>query len=224
MVMQNIVIVHGNAALSGKFAIALLNRSSKYKRLEYVFCNGKDYAGGVRVRGTRTDGGTDEGTPITLEMARAEGWTANKKWQTMPEQMMRYRAAAFFARAFVPEELMGMQTAEELTDIQAADPKIRDITPAKTALGIARNAPLEKIRDITEDGTERPTASISKEVSLRRKARIAAAAAAADKQNTDETPAAPAPAPAPARELSQHILTDARDAGLSPQEISDLGL
>ena len=121
MVCQNIVIVHGNAGLSGKFAIALLNRSAKYARIEYRYVNGKDYTGGMQVIGHRKDDPGDKrpdvGTAVTLEMARAEGWTSNKKWQTMPEQMMRYRAAAFFARAFVPEELLGMQTAEELEDV-----------------------------------------------------------------------------------------------------------
>ncbi len=126
MVCQNIVIVHGNAGLSGKFAIALLNRSPKYSRIEYRYCNGKDYTGGMQVIGHRKDDPGDKrpdvGTAVTLEMARAEGWTSNKKWQTMPEQMMRYRAAAFFARAFVPEELLGMQTAEELEDVGAGAP------------------------------------------------------------------------------------------------------
>lgn len=136
MVCQNIVIVHGNAGLSGKMAIALLNRSPKYRRIEYRYLNGKDYTDGMQVVGHRADDPEDKcpdyGTPITMEMARAEGWMNNSssKWKTMPEQMMRYRAAAFFARAFVPEELLGMQTAEELEDTAEQD-SMRDVTPAK---------------------------------------------------------------------------------------------
>lgn len=59
----------------------------------------------------------------------------------MPEQMMHYRAAAFFARAFVPEELLGMQTVEELEDIAVASPEIRNVTPAKTELKVSKPAP-----------------------------------------------------------------------------------
>lgn len=155
MVCQNIVIVHGNAGLSGKFAIALLNRSPKYSRIEYKFCNGKDYTGGMQVVGHRKDDPEDKrpdvGTAVTLDMARAEGWTSNKKWQTMPEQMMRYRAAAFFARAFVPEELLGMQTAEELEDVGNYElrvtnyelgnsaPAARGLKVAKLAKGVVTN-------------------------------------------------------------------------------------
>ena len=140
MVCQNIVIVHGNAGLSGKFAIALLNRSPKYARIEYRYVNGKDYTGGMQVIGHRKDDPGDKrpdvGTAVTLEMARAEGWTSNKKWQTMPEQMMRYRAAAFFARAFVPEELLGMQTAEELEDLRFTNDDVRFESSAAKPRGL----------------------------------------------------------------------------------------
>ena len=43
------------------------------------------------------------------------------KWVTMPEQMMMYRAAAFFARVFCPHALMGLQTAEEVQDVNGYD-------------------------------------------------------------------------------------------------------
>lgn len=151
MVCQNIVIVHGNAGISGKMAIALLNRSPKYRRIEYRYVNGKDYTDGMQVVGHRTDDPEDKnpdyGTAITLAMAKAEGWAKNQKWQTMPEQMLRYRAAAFFARAFVPEELLGMQTAEELEDIDyaASNPGIRNVTEKKTrGLRIAKNLVIDE--------------------------------------------------------------------------------
>ena len=52
-------------------------------------------------------------------MASAEGWAtkAGSKWKTMPELMLRYRAAAFFGRLYAPDILMGMQTAEEAADV-----------------------------------------------------------------------------------------------------------
>ena len=170
MVCQNIVIVHGNAGISGKMAIALLNRSPKYRRIEYRFANGKDYTGGIQVVGHRADDPEDKapdyGTPITMEMARAEGWTANKKWQTMPEQMMRYRAAAFFARAFVPEELLGMQTAEELEDVDVASQEIRNVTPTKSGLKLAKPAPAQEkastVPEETPDQEDKPQKPVTK--------------------------------------------------------------
>jgi len=60
-----------------------------------------------------------EGTPVSIEMAKAEGWFQKNgsKWQTMPEQMLRYRAASFFGKLYAPEILMGMSTSDELHDI-----------------------------------------------------------------------------------------------------------
>jgi hypothetical protein len=51
-------------------------------------------------------------------MAKAEGWYAKNgsKWQTMPEQMLRYRAASFFVRAYAPELSLGLATREEIED------------------------------------------------------------------------------------------------------------
>lgn len=43
----------------------------------------------------------------------------------MPQQMLAYRASAFFARVHCPDRLMGVQTEDEIIDITAAkDPVI----------------------------------------------------------------------------------------------------
>jgi hypothetical protein len=57
-------------------------------------------------------------------MAIDEGWV-NKdgsKWKTMPDLMLRYRAAAFFARTECPEVLMGFHTADEIEDVKGVEP------------------------------------------------------------------------------------------------------
>lgn len=66
-----------------------------------------------------------ESSEITMKMAISEGWYQKNgsKWQTMPEQMLRYRAAAFFGRIYAPELLMGIKTQEEEID------SIIDVTP-----------------------------------------------------------------------------------------------
>ena len=66
-----------------------------------------------------------ESTPITMEMAVKEGWYQKNgsKWQSMPEQMLRYRAASFFGRIYAPDLLMGLRTQEEELD------SMIDITP-----------------------------------------------------------------------------------------------
>lgn len=66
-----------------------------------------------------------ESSPISMELAVKEGWFQKNgsKWQTMPEQMLRYRAASFFGRIYAPDLLMGLKTQEEELD------SIIDITP-----------------------------------------------------------------------------------------------
>src|SRR5690606_1595586 len=59
------------------------------------------------------------GALVTIGLAKKEGWynKNGSKWQTMPEQMLMYRAAARFVRAYAPEIAMAMHTVEELQDI-----------------------------------------------------------------------------------------------------------
>jgi hypothetical protein len=60
-----------------------------------------------------------EGSPVSIEMAVREGWYTKQdsKWKTMPDLMLRYRAAAFFGRLHCPEILMGMHDQHEAIDI-----------------------------------------------------------------------------------------------------------
>jgi uncharacterized protein YbbK (DUF523 family) len=55
-----------------------------------------------------------------MGMAEKEGWTKKEgsKWLTMPNQMLRYRAAAFWQRTYCPEISMGLLTSEEAEEIQ----------------------------------------------------------------------------------------------------------
>lgn len=64
-----------------------------------------------------------ESPEITMEMAVKEGWygKAGSKWQTMPELMIRYRAASFFGRLYAPEILMGLRTQEEVVETLEAE-------------------------------------------------------------------------------------------------------
>ena len=74
--------------------------------------------------GDRLDGPT-----VSIQMAIDESWLTKNgsKWLTMPEVMLRYRAASFFGRLYAPELLMGLQTQEEVEDIIQAE---RDVTGA----------------------------------------------------------------------------------------------
>lgn len=63
-----------------------------------------------------------ESPEVSIQMAIDEGWLTKNgsKWQTMPDLMLRYRAAAFFGRFYAPELLMGLRTVEENEDVLEA--------------------------------------------------------------------------------------------------------
>lgn len=125
MVMQHLYVVHGTPSWSSTFLIAAVNSSGRYSSLRYE-SRGTEGAKDYALRAVATEKSTGEvlpGTWITAAMVEAEGWEkkSGSKWKTMPEQMYRYRAASFWARAYAPELTMGLRTVDEMEDI--AEPR-----------------------------------------------------------------------------------------------------
>lgn len=81
-----------------------------------------------------------------MKEATADGWTKNPKYQSLPELMLRYRAATLLIRTHAPEVMNGMQGIEELEDIRAAT---KDVTPQHD---ITTNE--YKVTDIQLDATD----------------------------------------------------------------------
>ena len=117
MVMQSLYVVKGKPSWSGQACMSFIK--AKYGDAEPVYTGqrGTDTRG-CFVRVVKPDGTVIEGTEVTIGMAKAEGWTSNKKWINMPELMLAYRAAAFFARVYCPEILMGVAVEGEIEDVQ----------------------------------------------------------------------------------------------------------
>lgn len=121
VIMQNLYVVKGKPSFSAVYLIAKVNSSSAFSRLMWEIkgtLGQADYA--VRAYATLIETGELLTGPwITPAMVVAEGW--GPKWKTMPEQMYRYRAAAFWSRIFAPDITLGMQTVEEVEDVQQVD-------------------------------------------------------------------------------------------------------
>lgn len=144
MVMQNLYVVNGNPGWSSKFLIACLNGCGKFSALRYEQENENTEKWRCRAYAyDKTTGDRLDGSWVSIEMAKKEGWFSKidktgketSKWQTMPELMLQYRAAAFFQRVYAPEISMGMQTAEELEDIEDVTPV--DVTPRTVSPEVA---------------------------------------------------------------------------------------
>lgn len=123
IVMQNLYIVKGKPAWSGQFCIALINCCGRFSPLDFVFT--EENGGSCYATATRfADGKNICGTTVSMAMAKNEGWLdkSGSKWKTMPEQMLRYRAASFFAKTYCPDILCGIQTADEVRDVNGYEP------------------------------------------------------------------------------------------------------
>jgi hypothetical protein len=123
MMMQNTYVVSGKLGMNSSFAISLANNSG-------LFASGIKYriegsGDNLQVTAYTNLKKTDEEISFTIGMkeATAEGWTKNPKYRSLPELMLRYRAATLLLRTHAPEVLNGMHMVEELEDI-------RDVSPA----------------------------------------------------------------------------------------------
>jgi len=120
MVCQHLYVIHGRPAWSAQFMIATFNQNGKYSALRYYF-EGKPGTDEWGCRAWTVEKDTKEkleGPLITIGLAKKEGWynKNGSKWQSMPELMLRYRAAAWLIRTYAPEIAMGLQSVEEVID------------------------------------------------------------------------------------------------------------
>ena len=139
MVCQNLAIIHGRPSWSATALIGMINASGKFSPLRFVMDDDDAPTSCYAVAKDKDSGEELKGERITLEMAKKEGWSTKtgSKWLTMPGQMLRYRAASFWSRAYASDMSLGMYTQDEVRDF--AEPP-RNVTPAKVNPFIAEPA------------------------------------------------------------------------------------
>jgi hypothetical protein len=120
MVMQNLHIIHGRPSWSSQFIIGLINGCGRFSPLRYDISGKGDTLACTAVATELRTGEELRGPEVTMAMAKREGWAtkAGSKWITMPDLMIRYRSAAFWGRLYIPELLVGIQTQEEVIDVE----------------------------------------------------------------------------------------------------------
>lgn len=126
MVMQSLTIVHGRPTWSSQFLIATANMCGRFSALRFEFF-GKRGTDDWGCRAWAIERATNEklvGSDITIGLAKKEGWYGRNgsKWQSMPQQMLMYRAGAWWVRAYAPELSMGLMSADEAGDVYDATP------------------------------------------------------------------------------------------------------
>ena len=158
MVMQNLYPIQGKPSWSSKFLIASINASRKFDmELQYDETKDKDGKPYSCVAWTMKNGRRIEGMEVNMQMAKDEGWLGKNgsKWKTMPQLMLRYRAASFFSSLNCPELTMGIYTKEEIEDNDFNEYPIEDLQ-AQVQKDIAENANSQEFEpeEVTESAAE----------------------------------------------------------------------
>lgn len=160
MVMQNLNVIQGRPSWSAQFLIAMVNGSGKYD-MELQFDekadkNGKPFSCQCW---TERKGRKVTGIIVDMDMANAEGWVQKNgsKWKTMPQVMLRYRAASFFARMNCPELTLGYYSQDEVIDGDFKEypvPTIEDMQ-AQVNEEIVKNANSQMFEDVAEQAEDK---------------------------------------------------------------------
>lgn len=126
MCMQNLYVVHGRPAWSAKFLIATFNQCGRFSAIRYKWggTEGKDDWCCQAYATEKESGEIITGPVISIALAKKEGWygKSGSKWQSIPQLMLMYRAAAWLVNTHAPEISMGLNTAEEMGDVFDATP------------------------------------------------------------------------------------------------------
>lgn len=126
MFLQNMYVIKGKPGIEAKLAIALTNASKTFSGPIRYHLEGEGRARKCVAYATDATTGDRIEETVTMEMAHAEGWYDRKdsrgqycsKWRTLPDLMLQYRAAMFLIRLHCPEVIMGMQSREEVEDVE----------------------------------------------------------------------------------------------------------
>ena len=204
-VMQSMVPIHGKPTWSASFLIATVNSCGRFSpmRFRWVGKEGTD-EWGCRAYAVERDSNLElVGALVNINMAKIEGWygKSGSKWKTMPEQMLQYRAGAFWCRTYAPEIALGMHTSEEIQDTPATQQVVQSVTATVSS----------SIVDVTPTPPE-PKPRKKKEAEAI--AIVEPTPEAVPAPEPEPVPApepvaepAPAPAPAPAEETVESTLT-----------------
>ena len=130
-VMQNLYVVHGQPTWSGKSCKALIDNSGEFVGRTRYRMEGEEGTDswGCRLIGVdKVTGEKVEGPKVTVKMAKDLGWWGKNGsyWPRMTEMMLKYRAAAYFARAECPEVLMGASVDYEVDSGDSAEEEPRN--------------------------------------------------------------------------------------------------
>ena len=117
LLFQEISVINGRPNTSARFAISRANKSGLLQGPITWKSKGQGDALEVTASATLRETGEIVQATVTMKEAAADGWTRNPKYRSIPEQMLRWRAATRLINLYMPEVLFGLGVKEEVEQV-----------------------------------------------------------------------------------------------------------
>jgi hypothetical protein len=125
MVMfQEVTVINGRPETSARFAIARANKSGLLAGPITWKARGQGETLEVQASAVLRQTGEEIAATVSMREAVADGWTRNSKYKSIPEQMLRWRAATRLINLYIPEVLFGLRVKDEIDPVS-----VRNVTP-----------------------------------------------------------------------------------------------
>lgn len=113
LLFQEMSVINGRPNTSSRFAISRANKSGLLQGPITWKSKGQGDALEVTASAVLRETGEVLTATVTMKEAIADGWTRNSKYKSIPEQMLRWRAATRLINLYIPEVLFGLGVREE---------------------------------------------------------------------------------------------------------------
>ena len=113
LLFQEMSVINGRPNTSSRFAISRANKSGLLQGPISWKSKGQGDALEVTATAVMRETGEVITATVTMKEAAADGWTRNPKYRSIPEQMLRWRAATRLINLYMPEVLFGLGVREE---------------------------------------------------------------------------------------------------------------
>lgn len=128
MLFQGLYSIGGKIGLEAKVAIAIANQKGVFESPITHEFTGEGTTRACTAKAVLAKSKKEVSLTVDWATVEKEGWNKRNgsKWNTIPDQMFRYRSSMWLIRTYAPEVLMGLNSVEEIQDAG-----IIDITPTK---------------------------------------------------------------------------------------------
>ena len=120
VIFQEITVINGRPGTSARFAIARANKSGMLAGPIQWTQKGQGEALEVTATAVLSASREQISATVTMREAKADGWTRNSKYNSIPGQMLRWRAATRLINLYIPEVLFGLGVQEDAGEVRRA--------------------------------------------------------------------------------------------------------